>query len=390
MCNCGSVVVSTVSPIPDFMRNSFLFLVSARISFMKSPKASPLAVSYFLPEIPFVRRKADLYADKSGYLFVQYSGEPEIEERFNPEAFSELLKIIPVIEYIYDEKGRRKHGVYNLPEIDPKKVISYLNRFGVVGISDLNFRNRVITERDLPSLTRNTGISLTEAKKLLKGGKLSPKFVERLNAIREGNEVPYRIVEKILKDLARSARLYINLMEDPAFENRDILTLSDKNRKRIVSAWRNSGGAFKDSEDPAHSKFNLHEEWTYTDSRKRSHLDYAESSLSEFSQVMNFHLSIVSKSVLSTQEVREFTERNTGLETSFSAYLVNSFKDKKVKRFCIECGAVFLPMRIKEENKYCGEVCSKRVRNRNFRAKKKISASKAGSKATPKARKEKK
>jgi DNA-directed RNA polymerase subunit M/transcription elongation factor TFIIS len=69
---------------------------------------------------------------------------------------------------------------------------------------------------------------------------------------------------------------------------------------------------------------------------------------------------------------------------------VNSFKDKKVKRFCIECGAVFLPMRIKEENKYCGEVCSKRVRNRNFRAKKKVSASKAGSKATPKARKEKK
>jgi len=35
-------------------------------------------------------------------------------------------------------------------------------------------------------------------------------------------------------------------------------------------------------------------------------------------------------------------------------------------------------------------VCSKRVRNRNFRAKKKVSASKAGSKATPKARKEKK
>ena len=161
-----------------------MFLVSARIPFMKSPKESPLAVSYFLPEIPYIKRKAEIYADKSGYLFVQYSGKAESEERFNPEAVSELLKIIPVTEYIYDEKGKKKHGEYNLPEIDPKKVISYLNRFGVVGISDLDFRNRVIMERDIPSLTRNTGISMNEAKKLLQGGKLNSKFVERLIAIR--------------------------------------------------------------------------------------------------------------------------------------------------------------------------------------------------------------
>lgn len=359
---------------------------------MKSPKESPLAVSFFLPEIPFVRRKADLYADKSGYLFVKYSGEAEIEERFNPEAFSELLKIIPVIEYIYDEKGRKKHGVYNLPEIDPKKVISYLNRFGVVGISDLGFRNRVITERDLPSLTRNTGISLTEAKKLLKGGKLSPKFVERLNAIRTGDEVPYRLIEKILKDLAKSVRLYINLLEDPNFAEREVLSLTDKNRKRIVSAWNGFGGAFKDSEDPANPKFNLNIEWTYTYAGKRKIpvLDLAEGALSDFSQVMNRHLSLISKSVVTTQGVRRFNLENTGLETALSAYLLNAFKDKKIKRVCVECGSVFLPIRVKEDNKYCGESCSKKVRNRTFRAKKKVSASKAGSKATPKARKEKK
>ena len=52
--------------------------------------------------------------------------------------------------------------------------------------------------------------------------------------------------------------------------------------------------------------------------------------------------------------------------------------------------SVFLPVRVKEENKYCGEPCSKKVRNRTYREKKKVSASKAGSKATPKARKEKK
>jgi SpoVK/Ycf46/Vps4 family AAA+-type ATPase len=62
---------------------------------MKTPKESPLAVSHFLPEIAFLKREAKIYADESGYLFVQYSGEAKIQERFDSDAFSELLKLIP-------------------------------------------------------------------------------------------------------------------------------------------------------------------------------------------------------------------------------------------------------------------------------------------------------
>ena len=359
---------------------------------MKSPKESPLAVSYFLPEIPFLKREAKIYADESGYLFVQYSGEAQIQERFDPNALTELLKLIPRIEYIYDEKGKKKYGVYNLPEIDPHKVISYLNRFGVVGISDTDFRNEVIKRRDFVSITRLTGLNLKNAQKLFKGKTLDPKFLDRLNAIRSGDEVPYCLIERVLKDLAKSARLYINLLEDPNFAEKEVLSLTDKNRKRIVSAWHGYGGAFKDDQDPADSKFNLNREWTntYGGKRKIPALDFAESALSSFSQVMNKHLSLISKSVVTTEGVRRFNLENTGLETAFSAYLLNAFKDKKVKRVCVVCGSVFLPQRIKEENKYCGESCSKSVRNRKQRAKKKVSASKAGSKTTPKARKEKK
>ncbi len=104
---------------------------------MKSPKESSLVVSHFLPEIPFLKREANLCEDESGYLFVQYSGEGQIQERFDPRALTELLKLIPVIEYIYDKKGEKKHGVYDLQEIEPKKVLAYINQFGVVGISDL-------------------------------------------------------------------------------------------------------------------------------------------------------------------------------------------------------------------------------------------------------------
>jgi hypothetical protein len=363
---------------------------------MKIPKESPLAVSHFLPEIPYLKREAQIYADESGYLFVQYSGEAQVQERFDPEAFSELLKLIPAMEYIYEETGngrkKKRHGVYNIPEIDPKKVIAYINRFGVVGISDIEFRNQAITRRDLPSIAGLTGLNGKNAEKLYKGKSLDPKFLDRLRGILNGDEVPYRHIEKILKDLAKSARLYINLLEDPNFEKGGVLSLTDKNRKRIVSAWNHFGGAFKDSEDPADSRFNVNEEWTYTFGGKKRIpvLDFAEGALSDFSLLMNKHLSLISRSVVTTQGVRRFNLENTGLEAAFSAYLVNALKDKKIKRICLECGSVFLPERVKEENKYCGISCRKKVTNRNYKAKKKVSASKAGSKTTPKARKEKK
>ena len=359
---------------------------------MKTPKESPLTVSFSLPEISVIRREVELRRDESGYLFVRYFGEPEIFP-FDSQAVSELLKVIPPIEYIFDQKGKRIHGRNDLPEIDAEMVIAFLERFGVVGISDIDFRKAAINGQDPLSITRLAGISLEKAKKLCKGGKLDPEFFKRLMAIRKGDEMPYRRVEGILQELAKSVRLYINLLYDPSFANGDPLVLNDKNRKRIVSAWGGYGGAFKDQEDPAHSKYALNEEWTYSygGNRKLSPLDFAEGSLSSFSQVMNRHLLPVTKTAIFTQEVSEFNRQNTGLETSISAYLVNSFKTLRVRRECVECGSVFLPERVREENLYCGESCSKRVRNRNYRAKgkKKVSASKAGSKATPKVRKEK-
>jgi hypothetical protein len=192
-----------------------------------------------------------------------------------------------------------------------------------------------------------------------------------------------------LKDLAKCARLFINLLEDSSFSDGGILSLTEKNRKRIVSAWNNEGGAFKDEEDPANPKFNTNVEWTYTKGGKKKIpiLDFAEGALSSFSLVLNKHLAQITKSVVTTQGVRRFNLENTGLETALSAYVVNAFQDKKVKRVCVVCGSVFLPIRVKEENLYCGERCSKKVRNKRLRAKKRISASKAGRKSKSKAKK---
>lgn len=350
---------------------------------MKTSKASPLSVSFRVPDLVVTIRKAELI-DEKGYAYIRYSGDSEPEE-FNKEAFTELLKLIPPIKYI-EKNGKRLVGEYELPDIDPNKVIRFINRFGVIGISDLGYRNSALEKSSPRALAGFLNMNLDKSvKPLYKDKQLDPKFRRHLLEIRNGNEFPYWHILGLLRNLARSARLYNNLHNDPNFTS-ERLELNDKNRKRIVSAWYSYGGAFLDSEDPADKKFFNNPEWLFRYNKgKHSSLDFAEGALSSFAELMNFHLRPISGSVIDTDSTREFKRQNSGFETAFSGYLVNSFYDQRTKRICLVCRKPFLPERVKEENKYCGEFCAKVIRNQRYRAKqKKVSASKAGSKKTTK------
>lgn len=366
-------------------------LIRCIVPLMKTFKVSPLSVSHFLPEPQVIKQKADLYADESGYLFVKYTGE-KIYEDFDSSALTELLKIIPAFESVFDDSGKRRKGYATRPDLNYETILKYINRFGILGISDITFRNQVITRTSIPAISELTGLPRSKVQDLFKSGSLDLRFKDRLFAIRSGEEVPLRKIIEILEGLAKSVRLYMNLLEDPDFANGREWELSSKNRKRIVSAWDKFGGAFTDKEDPADPKFQGREEWTYRFGKDKEHstLDFAEGSLSSFAQLLNKYTELISKNVISTRGILQFTKENVGLETAISAFILNSFSEVRVKRICVVCGSPFLPKRIKEENKYCGESCSKVIRNRNHRAKlKKVSVNKAGSKK-PTNRKEKK
>ena len=369
----------------------FVSLIRCIVPLMKTSKVSPLSVSHFLPEPQVIKQKADLFADDSGYLFVKYTGEKTYED-LDSSAITELLKIIPAFESVRDDSGKRKKGIAIRPDLNYEAILKYINRFGILGISDISFRNEAITRTSIPAITTLTFLPRTKVLDLFNSGSLDPKFRVRLLAIREGEEVPLRRIVEILEGLAKSVRLYMNLLEDKDFSNGKEWELNTKNRKRIVSAWDRFGGAFTDSEDPADPKFQGREEWTYRYGKDKEYstLDFAEGSLSSFAQLLNQHLEPISKNAISTSGILRYTKENIGLETAISAFLLNSFKEVKVKRICLVCGIPFLPDRVKEENKYCGESCSKVIRNRNYRAnQKKVSATKAGSKK-PTNRKEKK
>jgi predicted nucleic acid-binding Zn ribbon protein len=358
---------------------------------MSTVKASPLTVSLYLPDPQVVRREAKLYADKSGYLFIKYTGEKVIEE-FDTNAITELLKIVPTIESILDYKGKRRKGIYNLPDIDSERVLNFINRYGVLGISDIPYRNEVLLHLSLTDITRLTWLPLKQAQGLFKDGHLDPEFRARILAIRNGEEVPFKRVLDILKDLAKSVRLYMNLLEDDDFANGREWELNTKNRKRIVSAWSFAGGVFTDQDDPADPKFNSREEWTYRYGKNKEYstLDLADEYLSKFASVQNKNIELISKSVISTHGMVLFNLENAGLETAISTWILNTFSKVKVRRFCKVCGYAFVPQRIKTENKYCTERCAKSVRQKKYRQKqKKVSAEKAGSKKSTN-RKEKK
>jgi len=363
---------------------------------MKTPTPSQLAVTLDLHRIESVYREASLHRDPSGYLFVRYSGERELVE-LDREAFSSLLKLVKPVEYpekVRDKRGSLVRGSWLiLPEIDPNAVIDFLNRFGMVGLTSFEARNAVLQARDYVSLSSVLTIRPEEAKKLFVKGQIKESFRKRIFAIRSGDEIPYAWIEKTLRDLARSARLVSNLLEDDRREYEEPITLTFANQKRIVSAWSFGGGAFKDGDDPASSKFNLREEWK---GGKRPFEVQAEDAVTAFAGQMNTWLRPLSSAVFITQKAQEFYEQNVCFETAFACYLADTLKQMKIKRVCEECGAIWIPDRIKEENKYCSSSCSSTVTSRRFREKKriekeKISAKTAGSKKVkPKVRKEKK
>ena len=386
MCNCGSVVLSTVSPIPELLRNSFLFLVSARLSSMSTSKKSPLAVTYDLPLIESRVRKAELI-EEAGYIFIRYSGEIEFVD-LTSETETDLLNLVKPFEEEADEiiqnlsQKINHEKAWKFPEIEPKLVLRFLNKWGMIGFrNELNFQNLTKANTKF-MIARALGyhISPQEAEEMI-----SKDFPERFEAITKLQEIPLRWIEEELRTLAFCVRLTNNLFRDSDlldFEREEI-SLTTKNRMRIISSSPHSATLdFKDSEDPAKRVL------------AGSNFGKAEQVLDEFAGEINRYLRPLSVSVMRTSTLEHFYGRNLGFETALASAIAKRFRIGGSLLTCEECQNPYFPQRVRDDAKYCGQTCSNRVRSRRNKRKKraeqKVSASKAGSKATPKARKEKK
>jgi hypothetical protein len=364
---------------------------------MKSPKTSQLGVSLSMGEVSSFRRSAELIQDPSGYSYFKFSGE-RTEVPITAEAFTGLLKVVKppmLIDRNEETSSKKLIRTYSPPELDPDEVIGFVNRFGMIGLSQSERRKSARNINDPLGLFLITNMHPATTQQLFDGDRgMSELIRERLYAISDGDEIPYSWVVGILRDLAKSARMFAYLQEDKSKKSGDPIQLTTPNRKRITAAWNYAGGVFKDGEDPAGTKFSTRDEWVLrTGDNEFNVLELAEMCLSQFAEKMNQFLSPISTSVVAIESFQTFYQRNIGFETAFACYLVRRLQEIHVKRICQECKIIYFPDRYKVENLFCSQRCGKVGRNKRHRAKKKaqkVSVKKTESKKTTKARKEKK
>jgi len=352
------------------------------VSVMSTSNKSPLRVAFNLPLEPSRRRSAELIEEESGYCFVRYSGEVE-EVELSAKAETDLLTLVLPFEAETDlfTKNFRKSFEgggqgWNFPELDRKKVVKFLNNWGTIGFrNENNFTN-------LDKQTTNSGIASAlgfpctpeEATKLL--GK---NFSERALQIRELNEIPFPWIEAELQRLAFCVRLTNNLFRDQGNSEhfkREEIFLTQANRARIVSSsYHHASLDFKDDQDPATRKLKI------------ENLDRAEQVLNEFAGEINRYLKPLTISVMQTDKVKSFYTRHLGFETALASAIAMRFRQGGTLLICQECKIPYFPRRLRDDAKYCGDSCSHKVRDREYkkRTRAKVSATKAGKKKTEKA-----
>lgn len=356
---------------------------------MATPKKYPLSVAFNVPLVDSVKRKAVLIKEENGYQYIRYEGEKE-SVKVTGDNVTDLLCLIPAFQEfqgaekwkgIKDPLDRR---AWNHHEINPEKIVKFLNRWGMIGTSTAtkNIQRVQVNANTDFAIAHALGFYVTplEAKRLVGGSRFSERFGEILNL----NEIPLPWIEEELRTLAWITRLVINILHDPHFYNRserEEIKLNRENRKRIISAnYHHAVFAFEDGKDPATSRKKLTEEWT------EEALNDAEKVLDSFAGELNRYLAPLTVSVVRTEKTEEFYRRNLGFETAYASDLLNAMKNGSAFLICQECEKPYFPKRVRQDAKYCGTRCSGNARAREWkrenRARLKVSASKAGKKKT--------
>jgi hypothetical protein len=238
-------------------------------------------------------------------------------------------------------------------ETQPEEVISFLNRWGMVGrISEL-FNSPMY--RDYYPVS---------------GFEFDDPNLSWEEKIRLRDTVPYEFVVDELIRMSRCARLVIRLLTDSKGDEEKFL-LNMRTRKRIISGWGFLPLDVPEDRDPATYK-NLDNVWVSKTSYRGSIYSYpelAEIAALEFAEKMNSYLKPVSTFVIRTQPLKDVYEGRIGLETALATYLLQKINIGGAPLQCEKCKRLYFPDRRKVDAKYCSERCGAAIRTRKYRQK---------------------
>jgi hypothetical protein len=362
--------------------------VSGIVPSMSIPYRYLLGVSFKIPQVPSVRRSAELIHYPAGYSVVRFSGEREIVLLDVRESIKDLLKLVPVpramtdeevdwfasiedfpINSLPDEDDRRAlklsilDGELVKPDIDPEAIVRFINKWGLIGLLDPRRDQVVPIASNALSQLLNTPIPYRIDNSLMTYGDRK--------VIYAGDEIPIGWIEDVLHLLARMTRLTLLLCSEHAVKNSTV-DLERKTMKRILSAWNELPFTFPDSEDPGDSKFPS-KMWETTPKNRSILLDpdLCQKILSQFASKMNFYLQPISSQVLLTHSFKEMVLNSSSYEPAMASYLLSFWSDQSRTRFrCDECQNLYRPKRVKDDHRFCGTSCKESFHKRKYRQKK--------------------
>jgi hypothetical protein len=354
------------------------------VAFMRT--ANSLHLSVTLPTAPLcapMLKKAKLVELDFGYRAVSYdlTGEPNEGFKFNDTATALGRLIAPIREMTAQEltKFPEFQGWFVLENLEPSKVIEFLNVYGQIGLADYGRREKF----NLPRTKTSQGLEveqfcalvgvhhLSQIQKAKTYFKKNPEdLAKRILRIWWGTEVPMAWVERDIRELFKCVRILeilknkkaqeFNLEQGP--ELRRLIHASDK--APFVIPFGKDSGNYR----PTSDKWNLP-------------IRHRQALVNDFASNVNRFLQPITRYPIRTEVVNEKNAQNCGIETFLIQSIFSTdtqFKEGLCKR--PSCRRPYYKQRSTRE--FCSTSCATAQRVKKHRKEQKISAQKVRKKKT--------
>lgn len=377
-------------------------------SYQLSVTLRPTPITYpnarkarLIRELPLVQKiqvdGKDLEGTGYGLRLVKYSGEVHSVEKKHlslEDIANEILRLVSPARKLTREESENLFnsphigsfrnaglGWLVLEDLETEDLLQLINEFGMVGLANYSRRDAIRHIRTPEEFISKFNINERYSESLNAEITKDPTWIpKKIYKILTGEEIPLKWIEDDIRILARCIRMIhaLDQGKEEWWHTGNISLTNAKNSRRIIHAWQ----PFTEIPDYKDSG-------NYLTTDPRWYNYDLETLLQDFVSRMNSFLLPLSKNAILTEKTSEILDANFGLETSLIAYLFLNKNSRLLQIQCENprCGRLVYQERI--TRRFCGDTCASNNRVREYRARQKVSATKAGSKK-PTNRKEKK
>ena len=333
--------------------------------------------------LPAIRQATFKEVKKINYRYFEYGENVDIQDSPISDTIEEVLNLITPYRALTENEQKifgvgENSGWLALNDLEPEEVEKFLNTYGQIGLANY-YRREAMTRLLTPNHFANAvGIHHIKFQNILKSewSKDSKSYLQRIDRIHDGKEIPFKWVEDDLRRLAKIIRVKVALDKNKSEGYEEIYLENSKQLRRLIHALGHSGMVIPDYKDSGNFA-PLSNKWDLSERKKAAYLN-------NFISEVNGFLAPISRAIMSEQ-IKEIAQKNSGIETAICHYLFSRIEPLS-QAVCKNdlCKRVFIMHRTDQE--FHSPQCATNFRVRKHRGKKRVSAKKAGRKKKKKGR----